>query len=60
MNKRLKSYQEDLLIALKDSQEATAYLNAALMEGDQQLFLLAISNVIEARKTGRLIIAKRN
>jgi probable addiction module antidote protein len=48
MAKKLTTYQEDLIEALKDPREAAAYLNAALEEGDRELFLLALRNVAEA------------
>ena len=41
-------YQEDLIEALKNPEEATAYLNAALAEGDREAFLLALGNVAKA------------
>jgi probable addiction module antidote protein len=34
--------------ALMDSRKAVAYLNAAMEEGDRELFLLALRNVAEA------------
>ncbi|MFI5334300.1 MAG: addiction module antidote protein [Chlamydiales bacterium] len=52
---RSKSYQEELIKALKNHKEAAAYLNAALeecMDGDeesQELFLRALRNVAEAQ-----------
>ncbi len=48
MAKKTASYQEDLIEALKDPREAAAYLNAAMEEGDRELFLLAMRNVAEA------------
>ena len=42
-------YQKDLLAALKNTEEATAYLNAALEAGDQKAFLLALRNVLQAQ-----------
>ena len=44
-----RSYQVQLIAALKDPIEAAAYLNAALEEGSVELFLLALQNVAEAR-----------
>ena len=41
-------YQEDLIEALKNPEEATAYLNAALVEGDRETFRLALGNVAKA------------
>ena len=49
MDKKITTYQEDLVEALKDPREAAAYLNAAMEEGDRELFLLALRNVAEAR-----------
>ena len=49
MSKKITTYQEDLIEALKDPREAAAYLNAAIEEGDRELFLLALRNVAEAR-----------
>jgi len=49
MDKLSRSYQDELLKALTDPEEAAAYLNAALDEGDSELFLLALGNVAEAR-----------
>ena len=46
--KKLTDYQKDLIEALKDPQEAAAYLNAAIEEGDRETFLLALRNVAEA------------
>ncbi len=48
MARKTTTYQEDLIEALKDSREAAAYLNAAMEEGDRELFLLALRNVAEA------------
>ena len=55
MAKKNKDYQQWLFEKLKDHDEATAYLNAALEEslkGDeesQHLFLIALRNVAEAQ-----------
>jgi len=43
-----KNYQDSLVAALRDPQEAAAYLDAALEAGDRAAFLLAIRNVIDA------------
>ena len=57
---RSRSYQKELIDALKDDDEAVAYLNAALEEskkGDresQELFLRALCNVAEAQDKGLL------
>lgn len=47
--KRVRDYQEDLINDLKDPIEASAYLNAALKEGDKEAFLLALRNVLAAQ-----------
>ena len=49
MKKRISNYHEYLIESLKDSREATAYLNAALAEEDDPAaFLTALKNVAEA------------
>lgn len=48
MAKKVTTYQEDLIEALKDPREAAAYLNAAMEEDDRAVFLLALRNVAEA------------
>jgi len=58
MAKRITTYQEDLIEALKDPQEAAAYLNAAMEEGDRSLFLLALRNVAEAHGGMTAVSAK--
>ena len=47
--RRARDYQEDLINDLKDPVEASAYLNAALEDGDKEAFLLALRNVLEAQ-----------
>ena len=42
-------YDEGLKEDLSDPDEAAAYLNAALEEGSQEVFLLALRDVAEAR-----------
>lgn len=44
-----RSYQDELMVYLQDSQRAIAYLNGALEEGDPEFFLLALRNVAQAR-----------
>ncbi len=58
MAKKTTSYQEDLTKALKDPREAAAYLNAAMEEGDRELFLLAMRNVAEAHGGMAAVSAK--
>ena len=56
-NTLTKDHQEYLLETLKDPDEAAAYLNAALEENDNKLFLLALRNVVKA--SGMSKIAKK-
>lgn len=49
MNSLSRPYQDELLKALTDPEEAAAYLNAAIDEGSEELFLLALRNIGEAR-----------
>jgi probable addiction module antidote protein len=46
---RSVSYNKRLLKHLKNSDEAAAYLNAVLAEGDSKLFLKALGKVAEAK-----------
>ncbi|MEP7336449.1 MAG: hypothetical protein ABI977_01680 [Acidobacteriota bacterium] len=48
--KLTKSYHELLLRSLQTSEEAAEYLNAALDDGDEQGFRLALQNVAEANQ----------
>jgi probable addiction module antidote protein len=41
-------YEDGLIESLKDPLEAAAYLNAALEDGDQEVFLLALRHVTKA------------
>jgi probable addiction module antidote protein len=43
-----KPYQPELIKSLKTARRAAAYLNAALEEGDPEVFLLALRNVADA------------
>ena len=47
--KKSKAYQPDLIESLRHAGEAEEYLNAALEEGNPELFLLALRNVAEAQ-----------
>jgi len=60
MAKTITSYQKDLIEALKDPCEAAAYLNAAIEEGDREVFLLALRNVAEANGGMSAVAAKAN
>ena len=47
--KPYKFYHESLIKALKDPSEAAEYLNAALEEKDDKMFLVALKNIAEAQ-----------
>lgn len=49
MNRASVPYEEGLKQDLADPSEAAAYLNMALEEGVQEVFLLALRDVAEAR-----------
>ena len=49
MSEATVRYEEGLKVDLTDPEEAAAYLNAALEDGDQEVFLLALRDVTEAR-----------
>lgn len=49
MNPATVKYVDGLKESLKDPEEAAAYLDAALEDGDQEVFLLALRDVAEAR-----------
>ena len=53
-----RPYQEYLNEVLTDPLEAAGYLNAAMEEGDKELFLLALRNVAEARLGGMSKLAE--
>ncbi len=58
MTKKTAGYQEDLIESLKDPGEAAEYLNAAIEDGDREVFLLAMRNVAQAHG-GMAAIAKK-
>lgn len=47
--KPYREYSQDLKKELKKPKEAIGYLNAALEDGDPQVFLLALRDVAEAQ-----------
>jgi hypothetical protein len=49
---RSRSYESELMGYLQDADRAIEYLNAALEEGDQVLFSVALQNVAQARGKG--------
>jgi probable addiction module antidote protein len=54
MNKTTTSYRTGLLKDLADPREAAAYLNAALEDGSQEVFLMALRDIAEANGMARL------
>ena len=54
MKKTSISYEEGLKEDLKNPEEETAYLNAALEEESQEIFLLALRDVAEAKGISQL------
>jgi probable addiction module antidote protein len=60
MTKSDTAYQKDLIESLKYPCEAAAYLNAAIEEGDREVFLLALRNVAEANGGMSAVAAKAN
>lgn len=58
MARASRSYREQLLKDLKNPSEAAAYLNAALGDGSQDMFLMALRDVAEAR--GMVTLAKES
>ncbi len=53
MPKRTTDFRDDLLADLADPQEAAHYLNAAL-EDSEELFLIALRDVAEAKQMARV------
>lgn len=53
MPKRTRAYRDSLLEDLQDSEEAAAYLNAAI-EDSEEMFLIALRDVAEARQMSRV------
>ena len=49
MNEITAKYEAGLKASLTNPEEAAAYLNAALEENDQEVFLLALRDIAEAR-----------
>lgn len=49
MTQLSRPYQPELIKALKDPAEAVAYLNAALEDGSEEIFMVALHNVAQAR-----------
>lgn len=48
MNQSVAKYEDGLKASLANPDEAAAYLNAALEENDQEVFLLALRDITKA------------
>jgi DNA-binding phage protein len=58
MNKSMTSYRNLLHENLQDAEYATAYLNAAIEDGDDKVILLALRDVVEARDIAPIAAVK--
>ncbi|MCG3769172.1 MAG: hypothetical protein JW384_00292 [Nitrosomonadaceae bacterium] len=59
MKKASRPYRPELLKALTDPIEAAEYLNAALEEDSNELFLVALRNVAEAHGMKKMAVASQ-
>ena len=59
MNKCYTDYQEYLIQKLKDPEKAIAYLNAALEDEDERVFLLALKDVHDAQGEGMTGLSRK-
>jgi len=57
--RKFKDYHESLIQDLQDPEEALAYLNAALIDEDPRIFLLALKHVLEAQGGSFSELAKK-
>ena len=48
---RTLNYQKELIKRLKDPKHSLAYLNAAFLDEDPRIFLIALRNVLEAHNS---------
>ena len=48
---RTLNYQKELIKRLKDSRHSLAYLNAAFMDEDLRILLIALKNILKARNS---------
>lgn len=54
MNKTSTNYHDGLIKDLADPKEAAAYLNAALEDGSQDVFLMALRDIADAKGMAQL------
>ncbi len=56
--KKFIDYHENLMLRLKNPELALAYLNEAITDDDQRVFLLALKDVIEAQEGNMTALAE--
>ena len=49
-NRKFVNYEQELHTLLQDPQEALEYLNDALKDEDERVFLLALKDILEAEQ----------
>jgi len=54
MNKVTEKYDENLKKSLADPIEAAEYINSALEDGSQEIFMMALKDIAEARGISQL------
>jgi probable addiction module antidote protein len=54
MTQRTAKYEDGLHAALQNPEEAAAYLNAALEENEQEIFLLSLRDIADAHGFSQL------
>lgn len=59
MNRKHQDFKEYLLERLQDPDLAIAYLNEALNDEDQRIFLIALKNVLEAQGGDMTALAQK-
>lgn len=59
-NKKSVPYEDDLQAWLQDEENITAYLNAAIEDGDKDVLLLALRDVAKARGGMATVAEKAN
>ena len=55
-----REFKEFLFEKLKDPESALAYLNAAFDDEDEQVFLVALKNVLQAQGGDMAVVAEEN
>lgn len=60
MEPKFLDYEEELIKSLQDPAEALEYLNAALMDEDPRVFLLALKHVLKTQNVQIAQLAKKS